>query len=425
MSSHSPQYNLKAVIHETGLTPATLRAWERRYGVLKPQRSAGGHRLYSQEQIEMLKWLVRRKSEGLSISRAVDLWRSQEDSARLQSQPAPLFTAGETMLDQLRQSWIEACLSFDEPKAEQALAQSLALASPEVVCSEVLQKGLAALGEGWYVGSVTVQQEHFASALAARRLHALMAVAPTPFRSGRLLAACPPGEEHDLALLMLSFILRWRGWEVVYLGANVPLDRLDATLKSTGVRLVLSVAQTLAGAASLSKLADFLDAQSIPLGYGGGIFNQLPSLTTRIHAHFLGPDLGAVPAAVENLIDRSPRLARPAPLAPDYQIALDGFKTREALIQRSVAQSLEHSQIEPQHLEEANKNFTLAILSALTLGDIEALDHSVGWLDGLLRNHNLPKKLAHEYFSAYQEAVRLHLGAQAGPVLSWFEHLPA
>ncbi|NOH02063.1 MAG: MerR family transcriptional regulator [Chloroflexi bacterium] len=74
MFSKSPAYNLKAVLRETGLAADTSRARERRYGLPAPRRGAGGHRLYSQYDIEIVKWLIARRAEGLSISRAVDLW---------------------------------------------------------------------------------------------------------------------------------------------------------------------------------------------------------------------------------------------------------------------------------------------------------------------------------------------------------------
>jgi hypothetical protein len=74
MFSKSPAFNLKAVLRETGLAADTLRAWERRYGLPTPNRSAGGHRLYSQYDIETIKWLIARQAEGLSISRAVEMW---------------------------------------------------------------------------------------------------------------------------------------------------------------------------------------------------------------------------------------------------------------------------------------------------------------------------------------------------------------
>ena len=81
MADRTHLYNLKAVVNEVGIAPATLRAWERRYGLLKPQRSPGGHRLYSRQDIEMLKWLVARQQEGVSISQAMGMWRMQPESA--------------------------------------------------------------------------------------------------------------------------------------------------------------------------------------------------------------------------------------------------------------------------------------------------------------------------------------------------------
>ncbi|HMN28092.1 MAG TPA: B12-binding domain-containing protein, partial [Caldilineaceae bacterium] len=85
-------------------------------------------------------------------------------------------------LAQLREAWLTACLNFDEQTAERVLAQAFALFTVEVVCIELLQRGLAAVGNGWYAAKFTVQQEHFASALATRRLEALLAATPAPTR---------------------------------------------------------------------------------------------------------------------------------------------------------------------------------------------------------------------------------------------------
>ena len=427
MAANHPAYNLKAVIHETGLTPATLRAWERRYGVPKPQRSAGGHRLYSLEEIEMLKWLVARQSEGLSISQAIELWRSQGPfpPPNVASSLSPRVDTGSgvTMLDQLREQWIAACMAFDEPAAELALSQSLALAAPEVVCTDLLQKGLAQLGEGWYAGKVSVQQEHFASALAARRLNALLAAAPPPSRPARLLAACPPGEMHDLALLMLAFNLRWQGWDVVYLGANVPLDRMAATLRSTQPQLVLSVAQTLPGAAALKELAHFVSEHSVALAYGGGIFSQIPDLSLSIPGYHLGQELSTVPQKIESFLTHPPVLPTPPPLSPAYAAALAGFKDKDALIVSAVNALLQNSSIDPRHLEEANLHLTRSIASALALGDMRFLDHSVAWLDGLLANHGLSPQLAEEYYAVYRRAVEQQLGALGQPIMDWLTNI--
>jgi len=424
MAGNTPTFNLKAVILETGLTPATLRAWERRYDFLRPQRSSGGHRLYSQDEIDMLRWLVARQAEGLSISHAVELWHAHETatehpseastSRRLTGQLDP----GAFM--QLRRQWVAACLSFNEPAAELALGQALAQAAPEVVCTEILLKGLAEIGKGWYEGKVSVQQEHFASALALRRLNALVAAAPRPVRTERLLAACPPGETHDLVLLTLTFILRWRGWDVVYLGADVPLERLDATVRSTSPKLVIAVAQTLAGAAAMRKMAELLADQGTPLSFGGGIFNQIPGLVERIPGYFLGHDLQSLPQTVERLLVRAPVQPLPTPIPPAYLAALEGFKRCESQIIASVNAALQDGPIAAQHIEEANTHLGRAIAAGLDLGEMDLLNHSINWLIGLLAHHNLAVNLAEVYFSAYRQAVEQHLGTQAQPILDWF-----
>jgi DNA-binding transcriptional MerR regulator len=444
MIDHTPIYNLKAVIHETGLTPETLRAWERRYGLLKPQRSPGGHRLYSQYDIEMLQWLVARQAEGLSISRAVEMWRSLENEGHdplqhgahlLSSAHAAspigstaVVEAGGSMLEQLRAAWIAACMAFDESAADQALSQAFAIAAPEVACIELIQKGIAAIGEGWYQGEVSVQQEHFASALAMRRLDALIAAAPPPTRAGRLLAANPPGEEHSFGLLLMTYLLRRRGWEVVYLGANVPLARLDATLKATTPKLVLSVAQTLNSAAALRQMAEVVNAHGARLAYGGGIFNFYPAITGRIAGYSLGATLAEVPQAVEQLLTRFPPLPEIPPLPPEYALALEQFKDKESLIVNTVNQAFHagparpgRASIEPAYLETANRFFTRDLVSALSLGDIHLLDHAAGWLEGLLGNYGLSTDLAKHYFDAFLQAVQQHIGAQAQPALDWLE----
>ena len=124
MISTTPAFNLKVVLKETGIAADTLRAWERRYGLPMPQRSAGGHRLYSQRDIETIKWLMKRQAEGLSISRAVDLWNEQLTLGTdplagtiptlLASTPVNLaqYQASDATLDTMRAHWVEAPVKY-------------------------------------------------------------------------------------------------------------------------------------------------------------------------------------------------------------------------------------------------------------------------------------------------------------------------
>ncbi|MCB0034862.1 MAG: MerR family transcriptional regulator, partial [Anaerolineales bacterium] len=167
----SPTFNLKAVVTETGLKPDTLRAWERRYGLPDPDRTSGGHRLYSRRDIEMLNWLIARQDEGLSISRAIKLWRRIEAGGqdpltdeRYVSTPQPVesptavsrsISAGNNV-GEFREAWVQACMDFDERQAESVLSQAFAILPIETVCHESLQKGLQEVGQGWYEGEITV-----------------------------------------------------------------------------------------------------------------------------------------------------------------------------------------------------------------------------------------------------------------------------
>ncbi len=305
-----PFYNLKAVLRQTGLKADTLRAWERRYGLPNPKRSEGGHRLYSRREIDTIKWLIARQEEGLSISRAVDLWEqmlAQNRDPLSSSLPevaaaAPVLVAGETLAD-LRQEWTAAGLDYDGQRAEQVLAQAFALYSPETVALELLQKAASRIGEAWSNGEVTVQQEHFCSGLAVRRLQALIMGAPPPSHSGRIVIACPPHEEHVISLLVLTFLLRRRGWDVIYLGANVPLERLETLVHAARPQLVVLAAQLRDTADTLQEMASSLQRAGVRVAYGGRIFNLAPDLRQHVAGHFLGETVDQALPAVEALLE--------------------------------------------------------------------------------------------------------------------------
>ena len=425
MAEHMPLYNLKAVIKEVGINPVTLRAWERRYDLLKPKRSPGGHRLYSRQDIEMLKWLIDRQAEGLSISNAIEMWKSQnqeyQDSIQGLQTPVPIPGTGEGILDAIRERWISACLSFDDLNANRVLDEAFAITSPEMIIGEVIQKGLVRVGERWYTGKVSVQQEHFTSAIAMRRIYTLLTAVAPPTRPGQILAACPPGEEHDFVLLIISYLLRRRGWDVVYLGSNVPLIDLDTTIRSTSSVLFLSAAQTLKTAASLKNLAEYMITQAVPMAYGGGIFNQVPILTQYISGYHLGNDLLGVPSLVERIIHDHPPMpvAQSAPL--DYMHALTSFLEYEAAIIAHVSSIFRTELINPSQLENANLNFSQYIASALTIGDINLLDHTNAALDHLLHSYGLTAPLLNQYYDAYRQAVERYLGEAGQIILDWFE----
>ncbi len=431
--SKLPTYNLNVVLRETGIKADALRAWERRYGLPVPQRTSGGHRLYSQFDVETIKWLQARQAEGLRINRAVDLWRRIEESGQdpflalptediKETYTSTELISGET-LEEMRESWIAACSSFDESRAENILAQAFARYSLETVCLEILSKGLSEIGSLWYAGERTVQQEHFASSLAVRKLDALYAAAPAPTHKEKILIGCPPGEDHFFSQLMLSLFLRHRGYNVVYLGANVPLTELGKTITSTQPALIVYTAQQLITAASLYDVAQFLQEHKIPLGYGGLIFNHLPGLRERIPGHFLGENLGSAVHEIERLIIQKPVLKVVEGVSAGYKNALSEFTESQSLIEAYLWEQFHSDRIMAQNLEATNKFLANNIRAGLILGDMRFLNSELGWVKTMLENQNIPGNLLPHYLASYKKALETHIPEAGLPIIHWLDQV--
>lgn len=427
--SRAPTYNLKVVLQMTGIKPDTLRAWERRYGLPKPQRTSGGHRLYSQYDIEMIRWLLNRQSEGMRINRAVDLWRSLEAEGRDPLDGAEQFQVGEVKgfgaviaggaLDEARRAWVSSCLAYDEANAERILAQSFALYPLEAVCLEVLQRGLREIGDLWYEGQATVQQEHFASALALRKLESLIAVSPPPTRLERIIVGCPPEEEHIFSPLLITLFLRHRGWDVVYLGANVPRMHLERVVRDTRARLIVMTATQLKTAANLREMADHLRTERIPLAFGGPIFNRIPELRSRIPGHFLGERLDRVIPAIERVISYPSRIPEIGAPHSHYRQAYEDFRRHVQYIQARVRESLPENGMAHPILEIANEYLCQNISAALLFGDLDFLRYELDWVEVLIRNHDMPVELLGKYLNVFAEAIEQQMPVSGKMVADW------
>jgi methanogenic corrinoid protein MtbC1 len=329
---------------------------------------------------------------------------------------------------ELRRAWIAACLAFDERAAENILAQASAIYPLETVCFELLQKGLAHMGEGWYQGDITVQQEHFASALAMRRLDALVAATPPPTRPGRILVACPPEEEHTFSPLLINLLLRRSGWDVLYLGANVPVQRLEMTIAAARPQLVILAAQQLHTAATLLEMAHLLQQEKVPLAFGGTVFNYLPALRSRIPGYFLGDRLDLVAQVVEQFLvlprplAPAPPVAEPAPL---YQPALDCYRENQGLIEAQVWQLLKDDDIPHGRLANANLKLARGIIAALSLGNIEFLGSTIAWIEGLLLNHQMSVVQLYRYLHAYHQSMQNQMDERGNLMIDWLGRVTA
>ena len=260
MSERDGYLRIGELARRTETSPELLRAWEQRYGLLRPMRSEGGFRLYSdQDEARVLrtKALI---AEGLSASEAARRALGPEGPAEREEASATEGLATELA---------EALDRFDEDGANRTLDRLLAALSLETVMQQVLLPYLHVLGNRWASGEISVAQEHFASSLIRGRLLGL-ARGWGAGRAPSLLLACPPGEEHDLGLIMFGIAAWRRGWRIVYLGQDTPVETIGQAVDAVDPALVvLAVAEGTPIATHTHELR--MLAGRIPVAVGGGI----------------------------------------------------------------------------------------------------------------------------------------------------------
>ena len=257
-----------------GVGTDRLRAWERRYELLRPLRTPGGFRLYSREDEERVRQMQAQLARGLSAAQAAEVVLAAESPAAL----APL--------DDLRTRLGAALAGFDETSANTVLDLVFAVHGPDIAMRDVIYPCLRALGEAWERAEIDVGQEHFASNLLQARL--LRLVPGWDQGAGpRAVLACAPGEQHSLGLTGLGVALRNRAWRVTYLGADTPIAVIARAVETLTPQLVV-LSSTMAH--NLPPLEDELRAlaASVRLALAGAGID--PALAERIGAELLDMD---------------------------------------------------------------------------------------------------------------------------------------
>ncbi len=278
VDNHTPVYNIKAVARLVGLLPVTLRAWERRYGLPIPKRGGQGYRLYSEYDVRTLRWLKTQIDAGLSIGRATgllhDLRSKGLDPANENSHPIEQIVSPDVLRDQL----FISLTHFDENTATETLRRAFSLYAIDQVMLDIIQPVLVGLGEAWHRGEMPVAIEHYATQFCMQHLNNMLAAAAPPYALGVIVAACAPGETHQIGLLMVVTVLRWRGWDVKYLGPDLVLDKLAEALDSLHPRLLLFSATRMEAVKALHDLPRSIAHFSPPLPrvvLGGQAFSQI------------------------------------------------------------------------------------------------------------------------------------------------------
>jgi MerR family transcriptional regulator, light-induced transcriptional regulator len=280
-----PRLRIGEFSKRVGVSPELLRAWETRYGLLRPERSGGGLRLFSEQDERQVQLMLRNLAAGVHASEAARL-------ALLSRRPSA--HAGTRAAEEIERALTKGVEALDEPMTQTALDRLLETFALPQALSEVVLPFLRRLGERWAAGEIGVAHEHFASDVIGGRLRALAhgwggGVGP------RAVLACQPGERHDLGLLCFGLALREQGWRITYLGADTPLRDVVAVCGELSPAIVvLSAVNRERFRRSTEEIVALGKRMRVAIGGAGAT----PALATRLGVELLGGDAVGEAAAL-------------------------------------------------------------------------------------------------------------------------------
>ncbi len=283
-------YTIKEASSRSGVPVASLRAWERRYGVVEPQRTESGYRLYDDQAIAALSTMRRLVDMGWSPSSAAAAISSGEVAADAQPPTyAPAPEAGRAThpeAESLTEELLVAASAVDVVSIESVLDRGFALGTFETVVDTWLMPALHELGEAWASGRVDVAGEHAASYAVMRRLGHSFAAASSLGGGRRVLVGLPSGSHHELGALAFATAARRSGLAVVYVGADLPVESWRRAVQAFPTRVaVLAVPTEGDRPMAVRTVRALLDAQrDIVVAAGGRYADGLDPAVVRLPA---------------------------------------------------------------------------------------------------------------------------------------------
>jgi DNA-binding transcriptional MerR regulator len=227
-------YTIKQAAARSGVTVPLLRAWERRYKVVHPARTASGYRLYDEAALTRLRTMRRLVDEGWSPSNAAAA--VIEDRVPPAEAPTGVNAAEALPSRDHIERFVAAAGRLDVAGVERALDRMLAEGTFETVADRLLMPSLVALGEAWASGRIDVAAEHAASHAVHRRLSAAFQAAGEPAADGGVAVGLPPGARHELGALAFAVAARRAGLPTLYLGPDLPVVDWVATARRIRAR---------------------------------------------------------------------------------------------------------------------------------------------------------------------------------------------
>lgn len=270
------KYTVNEVEERTGVPATTLRQWERRYGVPKPERSESGYRLYSEQDIADIRAMKAHVDDGVPASRAAQLVGSREEPSE-----------GPRPLENLKKDLVAALLELDDSRADRVIAEAHALYPVEDVVMDLFQPTMVEMGTLWHDGVINTTTEHFASSYINGRLRQLMSLSGNNRSGHGVIVACAPHDQHELGALVLAVLLRRSGYQVYFVGANTPVEDLADMARAVQPIAVMLSASSIDSVHHLMNKRGHLQGIAPLLVLGGNGFNTDPRRAELVGGRYL------------------------------------------------------------------------------------------------------------------------------------------
>ena len=257
---NSGPYTISTIADITGINPVTLRAWERRHGLITPIRTESGHRLYTDKDIEQIRKILQLVNEGVSVGHVKEALQNmkERDAGRPKTERGSWQDHLQEMLD--------AVTTFNEPALERVYNEVMSLYPVDVVTRELLLPLFETLGKRWDRSKTGIAEEHFFSVYVRNKLGARFHHRNTVNDGPLLVAACLPGEQHEFGLLLFALAAHAQNYRLILLGANMPLAPLVEVVKKTRCQGVVLAGSAETDDVTLEEdLKDLCSSISVPV----------------------------------------------------------------------------------------------------------------------------------------------------------------
>lgn len=256
-------YPIRTVSDLTGINPVTLRAWERRYGFIAPRRTPKGHRLYTDQDIQIIHRVQSLLRQGVAIGQVGNIL-SREEASPVEHQQ------NEAVWEDFQKRMLDAITRFEVSELEDIYNDVLALYPIDLVTSRLILPLLTELGERWDKRTTGIAEEHFFTMYFRNKLGARLHHLSMRNIGRKLMVACFPGELHEMGMLLFALHAGINGYRTVLLGPSMPFNQLAEAAQNTQANAIVLSAATVPDANQIdTELPALVSASPVPVFIGG------------------------------------------------------------------------------------------------------------------------------------------------------------